>query len=236
MKRRLIIVGYTYADKPAWEAVFDHADQVYAVILNVNSGPGKRQDPQYLKLAMKLVSLGIKVLGYVSTQYAIRDIDVVKAEAVRWLDWYEVAGIFFDEAASSKGKLPFYKRLRGTIGDALMVLNPGTVVDGEYYELADIVCDAETSQASYAEKSFEPSKGKRYHIVYGVTDGKRALDQVNANHADFYYLATVPGPNPQFSVETTIWGAPGMGGMGGMGLMGVSDDELLAEVRRRMKR
>ena len=49
------------------------------------------------------------MLGYVPTGYGARPLADVLADVRRYLAWYGVDGIFFDEASSDAALLPYYR-------------------------------------------------------------------------------------------------------------------------------
>lgn len=234
--RRQLIVGYSYPTDPAWQLVYDNADDIFAVIVNPNSGVGAEFDPNYETLCRRLTGLGIKIVGYVSTRYGSRPIDEVRKEMSTWTTWYKVDGYFLDESATDETSLTYYRRLRSVAGIGLVIQNPGTVPSKAYLDTADIICIAETDQASYVAKTFPPwvhgtDAERFYHIVYDVTDPALVLGQITANNGGYVYLASVPGPDPQFSVDTTVFiktVAPVNK------LRDFSNDQLIEELRRRL--
>lgn len=233
--RRQIIVGYSYPSDPAWAAVYDHAEDIYAVIVNPDSGVGSSFDPQYEALCRRLTELQIKVVGYVSTRYGARPIDEVRKEMGTWTTWYKVDGYFLDESATDEASLTYYRRLRSVAGIGLVIQNPGTVPSKSYLDTADIICVAETDQGSYFDKTFpvwvqETDAERFYHIVYGVVDPEAVRAQITFNNGGYFYLASVEGPDPQFSVETTVFPKGGVTN----NLHEASNDALIDEVRRRL--
>lgn len=252
MSKRIIVVGYSYPSDPAWESVFAHAADVFAVILNPASGVGSTLDPVYKALATRLRSVGIATLGYVSTRYGQRPLSEVKAEIERWFAWYDVSGIFADEQQSSADGLPYYRRIKGAVANGILVTNPGTVPDKAYLDLDAILCIVETDQQAYLAKTFpdwvKTAQSHRfYHIIYGVSDVEKVVAKVNANNAEFFYVASVKGPDPQFSVGTSLWPNLGFSSVPpapepaeqpatARMLSTCTDQQLLEEVGRRLAR
>lgn len=250
MSKRIIVPCYDPAPGPEWEAIFDHAADVWAVILNCNSGVGKTIDSVYVAMARRLQAAGIKCLGYSSTRYGARPIEEVKREIGQWFDWYSVSGIFADEQAFAADLLPYYRRVKSACGTAQLVTNPGTVPDAAYADLDAIICVAETDQQTYISKSFPPwttTIGGRAvaHIVFSVTDAAKVLAKIDANHADYFYLCTtVPKPGasgPEFTIPDSIWPpteatpAPAPPATARM-LSTCSNDQLLEELKHRLTR
>jgi len=250
MSKRIIVPCYDPAPGPEWEPIFQHAADVWAVILNVNSGVGGiAADPVYVAMSQRLDNAGIKRLGYSSTRYGSRPIEEVRREITQWFSQYKVDGIFADEQAQEGALLPYYRRLRSYVGDGILVTNPGTVPNEAYKDLDAIICLAETDQQTYLGKTFpqwvlnRPSS-QVYHIVFSVTDPAKVLAQIDANGAAFLYLTTaVPAPGasgPEFSIPESIWPATAPTPVPApappvITLAGSTDDQLVAEVRRRLQ-
>lgn len=240
---KIVVVSYTYPSDPSWNNVFAHRADVHSCILNPHNGPGDNVDNNYVNLSAKLRSNGIKVLGYVHTSYGARNLELVKKDIWAWNTWYQADGIFFDETSSKAQDLPYYRRLKSIMGTSLMVTNHGVVPYQEYIDVADILCIAETNQGTYLGKSFptwvnDYDPDRFLHIVFGVTDPVTVLERVQDNNAFYYYMTTAGGSDPQFGVEHTIWPAPlpiPDPGTITISLSGVTNDQLLEEVKRRLR-
>ncbi|WP_316434030.1 spherulation-specific family 4 protein [Leptolyngbya sp. NK1-12] len=106
---------------------------------------GSSPNPDYVRGIQDLRAAGVTVLGYVSTKYGQRDAEEVRDEIDLYNNFYNVNGIFFDEAASSANNLPYYQGLSQYItglvnaGSKLstIVLNPGNRTDKGYLSAAN---------------------------------------------------------------------------------------------------
>jgi hypothetical protein len=162
-------------------AIASGSGQVFVV--NPANGPGKVIDPAYQKAISAARSRGIELIGYIWTDYGDRQKSAVKADVDRWRSLYGITSIFLDEAASKVGVtsadtrrldhygvLSEYIRTRG----GTVTLNPGTVPDAAYLQLADCIVVFEGSAASYATTTF-PSwtvaapDTKIAHVVYDAS-------------------------------------------------------------------
>jgi hypothetical protein len=115
-------------------------------------------------LSADLRAAGTIVLGYVATTYTAKATADVQAEIDKFFTWYNVSGIFFDEASTACTAVPYYQQLTaytkskapaGTTPALTVVLNWGTdSVEAECFFTAavntpDIVVNFESSYASY---------------------------------------------------------------------------------------
>ena len=76
------------------ETQTNHPDMQLHVIFNPASGPGATRDPNYVTEnkdgmngpLLELKNAGAKIYGYVATTYAVRSIDLVKADIDLYVD------------------------------------------------------------------------------------------------------------------------------------------------------
>jgi hypothetical protein len=148
-----------YFDPPGgfWNELNFAATRVPLVaIMNPNSGPGTKQNPDYVAAVNSLRAAGGRVIGYVSTSYAARDTNTVKADIARYFGFYSVDGIFLDEMTNDAitSHLNYYAVLyqyiqkQGT--NLLVVGNPGINTQETYLTrpAADVLVTFE-SNAGY---------------------------------------------------------------------------------------
>lgn len=150
----LLVPAYFYPDGEGlkqWDRLIASAGRTHIVaIANVESGPGKLADLNYVKIIDRARRADIRVIGYVSTKYAKRALQEVKADVLQWVRFYPaIDGVFFDEQASDAGHIEYYaslyQQVRSELGRNLVVTNPGTVCAEAYVArpAADLVCLAE---------------------------------------------------------------------------------------------
>jgi hypothetical protein len=175
------------------------------VIVNPDSGPGLHEARAYGDAVRALQAAGVRVLGYVPTGYGGRPLTEVLADVRRYLSWYRVDGIFFDEASSDAALLPYYRALgraaRGA-GGATVVLNPGVPPASGYFDVADVVVTFEGTHAGYADAMQATPEWLRRmrpdrvaHLVYGATRAQ-AQDAVAGAAAGYVYVTSGAMPNP----------------------------------------
>ena len=197
--------AYFYPGTP-WSRVVAGAPPVRYVIANPSSGPGLSPDPAYTTVVAASRAAGVEVFGYVSTRWGARPLEEVLQEIERYRDWYGIASIFFDEAATAKIGLPYYRRLslavRRTAG-ARSALNPGCVPDERYAELADLLVVFEGSYSAY--RTWAPPQWQdRYprerfwHLVYAAPRGRvsAALETAERRSAGVVYVTDAELDNP----------------------------------------
>ncbi len=176
------------------------------MIINPDSGSGASISEDYVKNVPTIQAAGLKAIGYVSTRYANRPIDEVRADIERYYAWYHVDGIFLDEVPTDPAHLAYYQDLAATIrlhAGSLVVLNPGTVPNEQYVAIGDTNVVFEGTYASYKRASFPvwmstyPS-AKFSHLVY-QTPSKylgAVMRRSRALNAGFVYITNDAFPNP----------------------------------------
>lgn len=197
-------------DPAAWRALEGAAAGLYGVVLNAADGPGPRPDPVYVLAAQRLRRAGIRLLGYVDTDYAARPAHAVYRDLRRHRAWYGTDGVFFDRVASDLPRLSYYRWLARTArlcGARTVVLNPGVHPEPGYARIADLLVTFEGDWDDYLAAAVPGwtaghPPARFCHLVYGVPgglDGRAA--RLAATRGAAVHCA-VPGtaPNPWQSV------------------------------------
>jgi hypothetical protein len=96
-----IIPLYTRPSDASWSAVASakraHPTVPAIAIINPADGPGLAARADYASGTSMLTGAGLKVIGYVHTEYGRRDRSLIEQEIDRYRAWYPaVTGIFFD--------------------------------------------------------------------------------------------------------------------------------------------
>jgi hypothetical protein len=183
------------------------------VVVNPDNGPGAAVQAANVEAISRLRRAGIRVLGYVPTNYGARDRNGVQADITRYSSWYDVRDIFVDEVASTEEALPYYTALTRWLrasSPRLVALNPGRVPAGGYFNLADIVVTFEGPYSDYvSERTAEPNwvrglvRTRTAHLVYDAND-LQALGAVTSPRADYVYVNSGTQPNPWRSIPGTL--------------------------------
>lgn len=120
---------YIYPTTENIQALLDakstYPDLELRVIMNPNSGVGKKRNLDYVTAIKTLKKAGISVLGYVATRYANRPLPNVRQEINHWKLWYNPDGLFFDEMSDNHS---YYQTLTAYAKDKgfqYTVGNPG---------------------------------------------------------------------------------------------------------------
>jgi hypothetical protein len=183
---RLLVPFYEHpADRPDdWEALLGAARRLHGVVLNPASGPGSAPDPAFAAVAGRLRASGVRVLGYVDTDYARRPHGRVAADLVRHRDWYGTDGAFLDQVSSGPGALAHYRRLAvaaRSAGAASLVFNHGVHPDPGYLPLADVLVTFEGTWETYRSADPPPDWTARHpadrfcHLVHAAPADVDAL-------------------------------------------------------------
>ncbi|MBT2366465.1 spherulation-specific family 4 protein [Streptomyces sp. ISL-10] len=150
----LLVPYYEHpVERPAaWDAVIAAAPRLYGVVINPASGPGTAPDPAFAAVADRLREAGVRVVGYVDTDYGRRPHAAVLGDLLAHRDWYAADGVFFDQVSSGPDTLPHYGRLTVTAraaGATTVVLNHGVHPHPTYTELADVLVTFEGPWDAY---------------------------------------------------------------------------------------
>ncbi|MFE5871939.1 spherulation-specific family 4 protein [Streptomyces roseifaciens] len=201
--QRLLVPLYVHpdADPAAWAALEAAASRLHGVVLNVADGPGSRPDPAFGAVAERLRGAGVRLLGYVDTDYGRRPPRAVVGDIRRHRRWYGVDGVFLDQAAAEAAHLPHYRRLvmlARALGARTAVLNPGTHPDPGYARVADLLVTFEGTWDTYRRAAVptwtaDHPPARFCHLVYGVPTGHAAHVARTAGDRGAGVHCAVPG-------------------------------------------
>lgn len=190
---QLMVPAY-FDPGPEWDRLVAAAPVVRFVIINPNSGPGEVPDPAIQESVQRIQTAGIDVLGYVYTDLARTDPEIVKAEIRAYQEWYRVDGMHVDGVQDDAWAIPYYADLSEVIRaggrparpsradlPGIVVLNPGYVPDEGFMAIADIIETYEWYDEKYPGQEF-PDWLQNYpadrfaHIVRNTPDSLEALN------------------------------------------------------------
>ena len=122
-----------------WNRLIEAAPRVPIVaIVNPESGPGKEANPDYAAVVSRAKAAGVKVIGYVNTEYGKRPARRSRPISTGGSEFYpDIQGIFLDAQASGAEHVDLYAALRTfvrrKIKEAVVITNPGTICAEEYF-------------------------------------------------------------------------------------------------------
>ncbi|KAL4992058.1 Spherulation-specific family 4 [Aspergillus falconensis] len=175
-KAKVFVPLYVYPAPGAWDplvnVITEHPDVNFTVVVNPGSGPGPNPlpDGNYTQEIPRLtVHDNVRVLGYVATTYAKRNISSVRKDIETYAAWptisanpkLAVRGIFFDETPQqyNASDLAYLEELtsvvRNTPGlgpDHFVFHNPGVVPDSRYLSTADSTVVFEATYDTFQER------------------------------------------------------------------------------------
>ncbi|MEU1183314.1 spherulation-specific family 4 protein [Streptomyces sp. NPDC005820] len=194
-------------DPGAWHRLIQGAGRTYGVILNPANGPGRGPDPAFAAAAGALREAGARVLGYVDTDYGVRERAAVVADVRRHQEWYAADGCFLDQVTATPDALPACRRLVKSVrrsGAGTVVLNPGVHPAPGYARLADLTVTFEGHWSTYVSAFTRPDWTTRHaperlcHLVYGVPEALVPLAVRTAGERGAAVSGPVTGelPNP----------------------------------------
>jgi hypothetical protein len=205
---RLLIPAYFH---PAphlvqWQALLDHIDRIELVVLNVDSGAGQERDPAFVSPVADLRRGGVRVLGYIDTDYGRRPTGEVLTDLQRYQQWYGIDGLFCDRVSTDLDYLEHYcslSLLARRRGAATVAFNHGTIPAQGYAQYADVLGIFEGSWQAYLDWS--PPRWVRAeppdrfcHLIHSIPAPllAAAWGLVGRRHAGLAYLTNHGGPNP----------------------------------------
>ena len=211
---RLLVPAYFYPAGDGlkdWKTLLDSAAAVPTVaIVNPDSGPGKRADPNYVELFRLAKGSKAALIGYVTLSYGKRPLSAVKADVDSWLHFYpDVKGIFFDEQPGDADQAAFaveaFAHARSKIDAAVLITNPGVPCAREYLAAKDSPAACLFEGKDGFDKFTPPDWAAKLPperfvaLVYGVksADAMRAvLKQAGRKNAGYVYVTDADAAMP----------------------------------------
>src|SRR5919107_1605560 len=126
-----------------WDTVTADPSNVGVIVANPASGPGASSNSDYVTAIAAAQAAGVRVVGYVDTNYTARLAVDVQADIDAWVSFYSPDGIFLDSTSSLLADSSYYWDLRAYVDSVLppnhrtLVLNHGTSPDEEYASIVD---------------------------------------------------------------------------------------------------
>lgn len=184
------------------------------VIINPANGPSDKANYDYIVQIKKNKELGIKNLGYVTTNEYTKSIKQVYSEIDRYIQFYgsdNISGIFFDEILSGKNPLEvnymaqLYNYVKTKYSDLIVVANPGGTITDEMSKYSDLWLTSELSADNYINHwtprtyDFEnnPENTNRIvHVIHSATpDQYETLLKLSKERNAGFLMITTDVPN-----------------------------------------
>lgn len=213
---------------PNWSALIDAAKLYHGrliVIANPGNGPGSGPSNswEYQKYKQAIDSVraqGSKVLGYVHTCYGLtstlpqcqgRTLAKIKTDVDNWKTWYNVDGIFWDEAASAANKFKWYKDTLQAYSftkfgaGAKNYLNYGTFPDASYYAITayhgvieNTAAGFDANYNTYKTKTYPANATVLIHSLNSSANVATYVTKIKSLSANInsYYITEDVLPNP----------------------------------------
>ena len=203
----MIVPAYWTPDSQ-WQRIIADAPTVGMIIFNPASGPGTATDPAYPSVIAQAQAAGIRVLGYVSTQYGQRAEADIDADVNGYYDLYSPSGIYFAEGPMENDcdtLQPLYERITSLARsrDSSAYVAIGTHFCPTFITFSDLMVEfAETYSMyqAYASPSWMPagSPERFCHFVSEVpeTDAAAVLSRAIRLGAGWVFATDGTAPNP----------------------------------------
>lgn len=206
-KLKILLPLYIYPnwynkDKYVWQQVMAAAKKVSIVaIINPNNGPNNAPpNADYQQGIEDLHQAGVKLIGYVPSNYAKREIQTVKADIDLYIKHFKIDGIFIDEAANTQDKLNYYQQLYQYIKSKsksyYTIVNPGTDTDESYISqpVADVTVTFENYQKvwnNYHPPAYTKNYSPQHFAALVHTTANRKLMKIALDRAVKYNFGYV---------------------------------------------
>ncbi len=205
---QLIVPAYFHpATHPGqWAWLARHAAEIRMIVLNLASGPGPQPDEAFYPVLDQLHAAGVAVAGYVDTNYGQRPVYQAMTDLGRYVDWYQVSGVFFDRvaaAADQAGQYADLARAARDMGAHVVAFNHGAHPVEAYAEHADLLGTFEGPWNSYLELAVprwvrSRAAGQFFHLLHSVPPASfsDAAWLAARRNAGYVYITDRGGTNP----------------------------------------
>jgi hypothetical protein len=229
----ILVPAYQYPTNPGgtsayWNQYASGYPTCNMLIANAMNGPGGSVNSDYLTAIANAQMVGLKVIGYVDTNYANMNDhppSVVEADIDRWYTLYEdIDGIMFDRVSATTGDYTYYQTLYNYIKAKsttrnFVALNPGATPDETYMKISDTISIMEAAYAKYQSSSpyqnwmklHAPSKlWLLVHTIPDIPSMQAIVTQAKAANIGRLYLTDQTYPDPgsyHAPPSTSFWNA-----------------------------
>lgn len=166
---------------------FSSENSIPYVIINLSDDFSYENSSKYIAQIKENNKLGIKNLGYVTTNEYMKNINKIYSEIDKYMEFLGenyISGIFFDELSSGKNlsevkyMSQLYNYVKTKYPDSLVVGNPGGTITDEMSKYADLWLTSEVSADDYINNwiprtyEFENNPLNASHIVHVIHSAK----------------------------------------------------------------
>eukprot|EP01134_Creolimax_fragrantissima_P004320 CFRG4320T1 len=162
----------------------------------------------YISGVAMLREAGIKIFGYVHTQYGERDKIAVKEEIKSYSEWYGVTEIFLDEGSSQHHIVSYYKEVRDYVEPVhnhmnefqrRLILNTGCEPHSSYYDVADQLVTCENYWSDFQKLSITGARNMSLALIHTCsTENEMHKAVTKAAKSQFVgiFVTNLGMPNP----------------------------------------
>jgi hypothetical protein len=194
--KQFIIPQYFY-NYNLWNKII-YAEVGGYVIINPSDGPGDNTDSAYFNEINELIDNGKIPIGYVSSNWANKDIKEILKDIDKWIELYpNIKGFFIDEVSTLKTWFYYYddivKYIRSK-GNYKIVLNPGTMPDAVYFSIADVIIVYEGEPKNLPKNVCAIYPSKSAVVIYNasISDMRKIL----LKPCKYFYITDDNDSNP----------------------------------------
>lgn len=201
---QMLIPLYSIPEK--WD--LSNFNKNITVIINPDNGPGNFIQQNYVLGIFSLRSKGVKVYGYVYTNYGKRHPSLVKRDIYKWKDMYpNIDGIFLDETSIDIKHFNNYLDISkySKLHNLNLILNAGIHTHQKYIDsgIAEIIITYENRYDDYINRTINKNKASPFTslsaIIYNVQE-YAIFDKVK-NDFEYIYLTNDKDDNPWDSID-----------------------------------
>ncbi len=219
-KARPLIVAvpaYQYPSKGSMWSGLTQLDEGSLVVVNPASGPGTSVDPQYEDAIEPLRAKGVRLFGYVDSNYGKHSADHIVAQAREWITLYHPTGIFVDQTSVDAKAVPYITEIANRL-HALglqVTINPGQPeIDHRLLDKVDHIINFEGPLSTYRTTKFpdwvhNAPDGLLWHLVYDVeseADMADVIQRARDDGASAVFVTDGRMPNP-WDTLPSYWNA-----------------------------
>jgi Spherulation-specific family 4 len=130
LQQKMLIGLYSYPPSAFWTAAINAAPTTGIIIANVDSGPGAGQESNFEAVYQQAAAAGIRLAGYISTNYGAASQTSLQNQVQQWNDYYGITSIFFDEVSPAADYVSYYQEIVDYVHEqaagSVVILNPGS--------------------------------------------------------------------------------------------------------------